>query len=74
MSELTPQEVLEDLLGSADFPVVIVDTRAVWAEFLTPGIIGSFQPCSGIPVARRPIPTKRSSACASTPPVAAESA
>jgi hypothetical protein len=28
MSELTPQEVLEDLLGSADFPVVIVDTRA----------------------------------------------
>jgi hypothetical protein len=31
MSELTPQEVLEDLLGSADFPVVIVDTRgAAW--------------------------------------------
>jgi hypothetical protein len=28
MSELTPQAVLEDLLGSADFPVVIVDTRA----------------------------------------------
>jgi hypothetical protein len=28
MSELTPQEVLEDLLGSADFPVVIADTRA----------------------------------------------
>jgi hypothetical protein len=28
MSALTPQEVLEDLLGSADFPVVIVDTRA----------------------------------------------
>jgi hypothetical protein len=27
-SELTPQAVLEDLLGSADFPVVIVDTRA----------------------------------------------
>jgi hypothetical protein len=27
MSELTPQEVLEDLLGSADFPVVIVDTN-----------------------------------------------
>jgi hypothetical protein len=26
--ELTPQEVLEDLLGSEDFPVVIVDTRA----------------------------------------------
>jgi hypothetical protein len=26
MSELTPQEV--DLLGSADFPVVIVDTHA----------------------------------------------
>jgi hypothetical protein len=23
-----PQEVLEDLFGSADFPVVIVDTRA----------------------------------------------
>jgi hypothetical protein len=28
MSELTTQEVLEDLLGSADFPVVIVDTHA----------------------------------------------
>ncbi len=28
MNELTPQAVLEDLLGSADFPVVIVDTRA----------------------------------------------
>ena len=28
MIEMTPQEVLEDLLGSADFPVVIVDTRA----------------------------------------------
>jgi hypothetical protein len=27
-SELTPQAVLEDLLGSADFPAVIVDTRA----------------------------------------------
>jgi hypothetical protein len=26
--ELTPQEVLEDLLGSEDFPVVIVDTAA----------------------------------------------
>jgi hypothetical protein len=26
--ELTPQDVLEDLLGSEDFPVVIVDTRA----------------------------------------------
>jgi hypothetical protein len=24
---LTPQEVPEDLLGSADFPVVIVDTK-----------------------------------------------
>jgi len=28
MTELSPQEVLEDLLGSADFPVVIVDTKA----------------------------------------------
>lgn len=28
MSELTAQEVLEDLLGSEDFPVVIVDTKA----------------------------------------------
>jgi hypothetical protein len=28
MSALTPQEVLEELLGSEDFPVVIVDTRA----------------------------------------------
>jgi hypothetical protein len=28
---LTPQEVLEDLLGSDDFPVVIVDTKgAAW--------------------------------------------
>lgn len=26
--DLTPQEVLEDLLGSPDFPVVIVDTKA----------------------------------------------
>ena len=26
--EMSPQEVLEDLLGSADFPVVIVDTHA----------------------------------------------
>jgi hypothetical protein len=26
--ELTPLEVLDDLLGSADFPVVIVDTAA----------------------------------------------
>jgi hypothetical protein len=28
MNQITPQEVLEDLLGSADFPVVIVDTKA----------------------------------------------
>jgi hypothetical protein len=28
MTELTALEVLEDLLGSADFPVVIVDTKA----------------------------------------------
>jgi hypothetical protein len=28
MAEITAQEVLEDLLGSEDFPVVIVDTKA----------------------------------------------
>jgi hypothetical protein len=47
MSELTPQEVLEDLLGSADFPVVIVDTRAAAWIILRRLFDAGFKDCVG---------------------------
>jgi hypothetical protein len=46
MSELTAQEVLEDLLGSADFPVVIVDTRAA-AWIILRRLFDALQDCVG---------------------------